>query len=372
MKKQLSSIDLNYIAKELEILKDSRIDKIYQPEKNLMIFGLYKASAGKKILKLDIGKSVCISEEKEEYPEILGFGQFLRKHLDGYFLADIVQLRPERILKFTFKTKEDGKHLYIEFIGKGNAILCNEHDIILNALEHHDFSTRSIRPKLKYTYPIMNVNLFEVNDKALIDLLKNSKKESLVISLATELGLGGLYSEEICLLSSIDKNINPKNINEKQIHSIISSIKKITNAKITAMAVFDENGNVIDVTPFDMKFYYDKKYKKQEFKAFNEAAVFFYSQFKELQESAADKKIKELQRIAETQRQTIDQLRKEEHELRQKGGAIYQNYQLIKEVLDELNKASKKYSWKEIKEKLKGHNTIKEINEKERKVLVEI
>ena len=58
--------------------------------------------------------------------------------------------------------------------------------------------------------------------------------------------------------------------------------------------------------------------------------------------------------------------------MRQKGELIYQNYQLIKEILDELNKASKKYSWKEIKEKLKGHKVIKEVNEKERKVIIEV
>ena len=45
---------------------------------------------------------------------------------------------------------------------------------------------------------------------------------------------------------------------------------------------------------------------------------------------------------------------------------------MIKEILDEIGKASKKYSWKEIKEKLKGHKTVKEINEKDRKVVVDI
>ena len=63
---------------------------------------------------------------------------------------------------------------------------------------------------------------------------------------------------------------------------------------------------------------------------------------------------------------------REEKESREKGESIYHNYQLIKEVLEELNKASKKYSWKEIKEKLKEHKVIKEINEKDRKVLVEV
>ncbi|MBI2650478.1 NFACT family protein [Candidatus Woesearchaeota archaeon] len=370
MKKQLSSIDLHYLVKELQALKDSRIDKIYQPEANLIVFSLYKANAGKKILKINIGQCLYLAEEKEAYGEILGFGMLLRKHIDGYFLTDIRQLEPERIIKLSFKVKDDEKHLYIELFGKGNAILCNEHDVIINALERHDFRERSIKPKLKYSYPISNYNIFEISEKQLEELSKNSKKDSLVTSLATELGLGGLYSEEVCLLSNTDKTINPKNIDEKQAQSITNSLKKIINKKIDAFVVFDENNNVIDVAPFDLEFY--KNNKKQKFNAFSEALSYFYSQFKEVKETAFDRKLKELQRITENQQKTIEELRKEEHESRQKGELIYHNYQLIKEVIDELNNASKKHSWKDIKEKLKNHKTIKEINEKERKVIVEI
>ena len=372
MKRQLSSIDLHYLIKELQALKDSRIGKIYQPEKEVIIFGLYKSNVGKKLLRIDVGKCIYILEEKEAYGEILGFGQFLRKHLDGHFLVDIGQIEPERIIKLTFKAKESTKYLYIEFIGKGNAMLCNEHDAIMNALEQHDYSARSIRPKLKYAYPMMAYNIFDLKENDLIEMFKNSKKDSLVASLATELGLGGLYSEEACLSGNIDKSTNPKNINEKHIQSIFSSIRKIINKKIDPYVVFDENNNVIDIIPFDLSFYLDKKYKKQKFEAFNEAVSFFYSHFKEIKETEFDKKLKSLKYVIEQQKQTIEQLRKDEKESREKGEFIYHKYNLIKEILDEINNASKKYSWKEIKEKLKEHKMIKEVNEKERKVVVEI
>src|SRR3989344_1637154 len=176
MKKQLSSIDLHYLIKELQVLKDSRIDKIHQPEKEVIIFSLYKSNVGKKLLRIDVGKSIYILDEKEAYEEILGFGQFLRKHLDGHFLTEVRQIEPERIIKLAFKTKESTKYLYIEFIGKGNAMLCNEHDVIMNALEQHDYSARSIRPKLKYVYPMMSYNLFNLKENDLTDLFKNSKK----------------------------------------------------------------------------------------------------------------------------------------------------------------------------------------------------
>jgi len=51
---------------------------------------------------------------------------------------------------------------------------------------------------------------------------------------------------------------------------------------------------------------------------------------------------------------------------------FYTNYNLIQNIITELKKARKKYSWKEIKEKLKDHKIIKDINEKEGKITIEI
>jgi len=59
----------------------------------------------------------------------------------------------------------------------------------------------------------------------------------------------------------------------------------------------------------------------------------------------------------------------EEIEMRQKGELIYTNYQLIKEILEELNKASKKHSWKESR-KTQGHKYIKELNDRTESVIL--
>lgn len=368
MKKQLSAIDLHFLLKELEVLKDSRIDKIYHPEKFAIVLSLFKSNAGKKILKINVGQSLY-TDEKEDYEEILGFGMALRKHIGGYFLRGILQIEPERIVKFSFKAKDAEKYLYIEFFGKGNAILCDEQNTIINSLEHHEFKDRTIKPKLKYQYPVMKYNIFDVNKNQLEELFKNSKKDTIITCLAVELGLGGVYSEEVCLLSNITKNTDPKNIEEDKIKSILNAIEKIISNKIEAEVIF-ENNNPVDAVPFDLEFY--QKRNKQKFQSFSEALRYFYSQFREIRETESDKRLRNLQRIIEEQKQTIERLKEEEKELREKGELIYHNYNLIKEILEELNKASKKYSWKDIKEKLKGHRTIKELNEKERKIVVEI
>ena len=189
------------------------------------------------------------------------------------------------------------------------------------------------------------------------------------MSLATELGLGGTYSEEVCLLSKIDKNKNPKNIEDKEINAILSSIKTILNKKIEPEVVTEDN-NLIDVVPFELKFY--EKRSKRKFSTFSEALNYFYSQYNELKETEFDRKLRNLQRIIGEQKAAIEELKAQEKESREKGEMVYHKYNVVKGILEEINKASKKYSWKEIKEKLKGHDVIKEVNEKDRKVVVEI
>lgn len=368
MKKQLSSLDFHYLISELQQLIDSKVDKIYHNDKELII-RFYAFNRGKKTLKIVADKGMFLTEEDEEHKEPTGFCMFLRKHLDNARLLKIEQLKPERIVSFIFEKSGKKGTLFVEFFGKGNMIFCDDKNIILNALEHHKFKDRTINPKVEYKHPIMKYNIFELNKEDLIALFKNSKKDIIVTSLAVELGLGGIYSEEVCLLSGIDKNKNPKNSEEKEIETIFSNIEKITNKKIKSEVII-KNNDVIDVVPFELEFY--EKNDKKKFETFSEALSFFYLQFKEVRETEFDKKLRDLQRIIEEQKSAIEELKKEEKEFREKGELIYHKYNVVKEILEELNKASKKYSWEEIKEKLKGHKIVKDVNLKDKTIVVEL
>ena len=372
MAKQLSSLDMHFLLKELKSLEGSRADRIYSSGREEVYIQLHKSNIGKKIIRILIGKAIFATEAKNIDETPSGFCMLLRKHLEGKFLESIEQLEPERILKLVFKSKDEIRRLYLEFFGKGNVILCDGEGIIFDSLIRHQFKDRNIAPKEKYKHPIMAYNFFDINEKRLSELLKNSKKDKLITSLATELGLGGVYSEEVCLLSSIDKNTIPKEISEKQIKSIVNSIKKLINKKSSPKIIF-ENDGFIDVALIDLEFYKDYEHKK--FSSFSEALEEYFAH--ELtsikkKESPYTKKINELSRIIEEQKASLEGLKSGEEENRKKAELIYPNYQLIKEILDEINKASKKYSWEEIKEKLKGHKIVKDVNLKDKMVVVGI
>ena len=203
------------------------------------------------------------------------------------------------------------------------------------------------------------------------DNINKTGKDSIITCLAVDLGLGGIYSEEICLSSKIDKNKEPKKISDKEIGSILNSIGKVTNKKVNPIIYYKDN-EAMDVVPFELEFY--KDLKKKDFKTFNEALDHYFSKEikHEKKPTRHDKEIEKIKKILEEQKITMESLKRSEEENRKKGELIYNNYGLIEEILTEINKAAGKYSWKEIKEKLKGHKIIKEVDIKEKKVTVEL
>ena len=261
--KQIASLELHFLVNELKYLENSRVDKIYNLGKEEIYIQFHKSNVGKKILRIIVGKALFITEEKSVDESPSGYCMMLRKHLEGKFLDSIEQLEPERILHLVFKTKNETKKLYLEFLGKGNLILCNEDGIIIDCLVHHKFRDRTVFPKEKYKYPSMEYNLFDINKTELSNLFKNSKKDKIITSLATELGLGGVYSEEVCLLSNIDKSALPKEIYDSRIKNIINSIKKLISKKnkIKPQIIYKNKGP-IDAVPIDLELYRDLEKKK--------------------------------------------------------------------------------------------------------------
>ncbi|MDP6548194.1 MAG: NFACT family protein [Candidatus Woesearchaeota archaeon] len=372
MSMQLSSLDIHFLLKELKHLENSRVDQIYNNGKEEIYIQFHKRNVGRKILRIVVGKAIFLAEAKNVDETPSGFCMLLRKHLEGKFLETIKQLESERILKLVFKSKDEIKKLYLEFFGKGNTILCNNEDVIIDCSIKHKFKDRSILPKEKYKYPNMEYNLFSIKKDQLTDLLKNSKKDKIITSIATGLGLGGVYSEEVCLSSGINKNTIPKKINDNEIKKIINSIKKIIKEKIKPQIIY-ENREARDAVPVDLGFYNGNEKKK--FSSYSEALEEYFTyelKLSKKKDSSHEKKINEVKWIMGEQEATLKGLKVKETENRKKAELIYKNYQLIKEILDEINKASKKYSWEDIKKKLKGHKVVKDVDVKDKQVVVDM
>ncbi|MBW2988895.1 NFACT family protein [Candidatus Woesearchaeota archaeon] len=369
MKTGLTSLEIHYLVKELEFLEGSRVDNIYNPKKEEIIIQLYAPGKGKQILRVISGKIMYLASSKGPAEEPSGFCMFLRKHLGNCRLKEIRQLGPERIVEMDFE-KTDKKKLVIELFGKGNIILCDEEGTVLSALVYHKWKDREIMAKKKYTYPKMEYSFIGLKAKELDELLKGSSK-SIVKCLAAELGLGGKYSEEACLTAGIDKEKAASELEDGERSELLKSIKKIVGRKASPVINY-EGKEVKDVTPFELKAY--EGTEKKEFKSYNDALDhYFMNHLKEEKpKTKQEKEIEKLKRRMEQQEKSIEEMLDKEAEERGKADIIYQNYELINNIILEMREAAKKHGWGEVEKRLKGHKLIKKVNSKDKSIEIEI
>lgn len=372
MKREISSIELNHIISELQFLTDSRMDRIIQSSDSFYL-NLYVRSKGNFMLRIVPGKYIYLIKHKPKTSEPDTFCLSLRKNLMNSILKSIEQVESERIVKFIFETKEKKVMLFVEFFAKGNIILCNDKGIIISLLEKQKWKDRTVAVNRRYEYPKKEFNIFKIK-KNDVERLRESRAESAVKALAIGLGLGGVYAEELCILANIDKNTAPKKLADTELNAIYKSVKELLRRKQEPKAIIKDE-KVINIVPFDMEFYENCEF--ENYKTYNEALDSILT--KEMLEGDETKyskayveKAEKINKIISKQEKNLEKTRKIILENQRKGEFIYEKYALVKEVLDELNKAKEKHSWQEIKKKLKGHKVIKSLNEKEKKVVVEI
>ena len=378
MKTEISSLELYYLLKELQHLIGAKVEQIYQIGKEELILQLHVPAKGKQILRIILGKLMYIASNKGEVPDKPhGFCLFLRRKLKNSRLRQLKQLGFERIVEFLFETKEEKFRLVIELFSKGNIILCNEQGIILSALEQQEWKDRSIKPKQQYRYPKKEFNFLVIEKNELTRLLHTSKKENLVKTLALDLGLGGVYAEEICLLAKIDKNLKSNQLSDAEIDSIHSTIQTLSLKETFPQIVYkdQEKRSIKDIIPFKLDFY--KDLPADQIKTFNAAfdsilTKKIETKAMEAAEKTSKTKMDKISKMMTQQKLRIQGLEKSEKENQRKGEVIYENYPLVEQALAEIKELKKTLSWKEIGERFKGHKIIKSINEKTGEVTIDI
>jgi predicted ribosome quality control (RQC) complex YloA/Tae2 family protein len=375
MQKELSSLDLHCLIKELQALISAKVEQIYQIEKDELFIQLHVPSQGKHLIRIVLGKLIYLASNKAGVPEKPpGFCLFLRKKLKNARLRSITQLGFERAIEFLFETKEDKFRLIVESFSTGNIILCDENGIILSPMKSQDWKDRILRPKEIYIRPTQQHNILEMTEPDLNTLLRKSDKESLVKSLAIELSLGGTYAEELCLTAKLDKNMKPNQLSDKETKELFGSIQALISRDIDARIVM-KDCLPKDITPFPLEIY--KDLKSDTAGSFNQALDSILTRKAEQEEimhveSKAESKLKKIELMIHEQEQRMKGLEASAEENQRKGELIYENYPLAEQILKEIKEKRKTHSWAEIKELLKHNKLIKNIDESTGDITVEL
>lgn len=354
MSLNMSSIDLYFMIKELKSLIGSRLDKAYHLENDEIILQFHTKGEGKRMLMIVPGKAALISESKNAPENPSGFCMFLRKYLENSKITEISQIGSERVLMLQLENRSSYR-IYAELFGKGNIIISDNNDIIMNALHQQKWSDREIRKGLQYICPEKPFSLFDISKADFINLPDSN--EMLVLSLAKDFGFGGYYAEELCLRAGIDKKISKPDKKKKEL--LYEALKEILSEKIHAMVVQNKAKKI--AIPIKMEIFSGMEGK--EFGSFSHAMESIYiEENKKGFTSVHQNSIDSASRIIENQKSQLEELEKEAEINSKKGETIYENYALVDEVLKEIRKARKIHSIDEIKKRLKGHAIVKKFD----------
>jgi len=261
----------------MEHIKDARIDKIHQPQKDELYIAL-RGLHGNVKLYISANPSyprIYFTQEKIENPsEPPMFCMLLRKHIGSGRIKNIYQLGFERILVFEIECKNElmeitTKKLVVEIMGKhSNIILTDEHDVIIDSIKRIDISTSSVRqilPALKYKTPPVQDKLNPLDCD--YDALPESVPEPASYVMANFYGISKLTAREIEFLSQ-----------NTPFNSVMRNIfTEISCNRFAPCVIYSSDGLPLDFSAIDI-LQYGNEFKKYSSQSISDVSEKYFSE----------------------------------------------------------------------------------------------
>jgi predicted ribosome quality control (RQC) complex YloA/Tae2 family protein len=373
LKSEITSFDIAALVPELnKAIRDARIENIYQLNPKTLLFRLHQPNQPTLQLLLEAGKRAHLTSYVMSKPLTPpAFCMALRKYLRNGRVRSVQQPDFERVLIIQIDTREGMFSLVTELFGDGNIILVNPQGTVFYALAYREMRDRNVLRGASYQpAPQSGKNPFALSRQD-FDEVKQFGQLDVVRALTRFLGIGGLYSEEILLRASIDKNVPCEALTQQQIEAIYTEtrilVSKITDGKIEPNIVVDEKGEWLDAIPFPLKKYAD--FNQKPFKSLNEALDEYYSKALTEEKTAKaeiqfTRELARLQRTLEDQQRTLEDSKKIAEQNKLIGDLIYAHFSELQSLAQYAAEAKEKgKTWEQIasemeKEKKAQHQPL--------------
>ena len=237
-------IVLKKIIDELQVLKNGKVNRIYEPNKNELLLNIY-ANGSTYALNIDISADnyrINLTTNEKANPFVApNFCMLLRKYLINSKINKIYINGLERICFIEFECFNEMndtvyRTLVIELMGKySNVILINSDNNIIDALKRFDSesentASRSIMPGRKYILPNSNKkNFLNLSEKDFINYSISLDKHTLDVLLPSAYtGISKLFVQSCLEVLKISNTVSENSL--KEIYKYINELLISNNA----------------------------------------------------------------------------------------------------------------------------------------------
>jgi len=341
MRRQLSSLELRCVIRELRELVGLTVDKAYHFEGFNVLVRLKGSKKG--AILISSGSFVIASDV--DIPEgalPTSFAMLLRKHISGARLVDVRQEGFDRIVRFTFSGAEGQRELVVELFGSGNVILLQD-GVIVQPLTVRSWAKRTLKSKEIYLPPPPPLDITQLTEEKTAEILSGSKSD-IVRTLASVAGLGGPFAEEACAIAGIDKSAKASQLapeDASKLHKAVTGLLAAAETGAIEPYVIMSMENPIDFSPFKLRIH--EGVVERVFVTFGEAVQFYFDHHPRAIDTGEDAEALErtssLERTIEQQRNAIVRLEAETLELEKKAEIVYTNYQYYNQIIERIKTA---------------------------------
>jgi len=388
-KRELTSVDLAALSRELAAYEGAGVEKVYlYPEQDLLRFRMRQYDRGRVELLVSVGEDKYVTvvdpDHLPEAPERPpNFAMMLRNRLRGAELAGVEQFEFDRILELTFERDGETTTVVAELFGDGNVAVLDRSGEVVDSLETVRLKSRTVAPGTQYEFPSARFNPLTMDYDAFEARMRESDAD-VVRTLATQLNFGGLYGEELCTRAGVGYNVPIEETTDDQLHSLYDAISgladRLRDGDLDARVYYQDGdgsgaeghpegeesdgpaGRRVDATPLPLAEY--EHLSSVPFDSFTGALddyFTFASDGGDREESAGgesrdrpdfESEIETKERIIAQQEGAIEDFEAQAETEREKAEALYAHYDLVDEILSTVASArAEGHSWDDIAER---------------------
>ncbi len=260
----MDGLTLGFMARELsEALRDGRVEKVSQPEKDMLVLVIRAQGKNHKLLLSaapSFARAHLTGANYQNPADAPMFCMLMRKHLQGGRLTGLEQLGGDRVLKLTIENKDElgdsaPRELYLELMGRHSNLTLVKDGRIVDAIRHVSGDMSRVRqalPGLPFVPPPAQDKLdpAELTEEALFARLA-SLSGPLDKALAASIrGLSPTAAREIAFRATGLHRTELADLNTAELSGVVCSLFQRLPDMARPTAQMGPDGLMADVLPF--------------------------------------------------------------------------------------------------------------------------